>query len=189
MRAPLASLVVVASVSTALWASPAAAQDMPPGRPPSGYAQPGFAPPPPGYGQPGYYARRPAYRRNSPALMGVGITMITVGGIALLTGIVLTALPGPDTTTTCDKLGNCTTSTPTDVKRIVGIIMSGVGGIFVGVGVPLTLVGARKVPVDPNEPYEEAKRSPWVAAPHSQVAQSPLMLHLGAGSVGLSYQF
>jgi hypothetical protein len=91
----------------------------------------------------------PATQRNSPAMLGVGIPLIVAGGISTLATIPQLA-SGDDTATA---------------------LTLGAGILGLGVGIPITVVGAKKVPFDETSPGPQAK------------------LRLGPGSVDFSMEF
>jgi hypothetical protein len=144
---------------------PAAAETPPPvvvvpATPPPGYVPapqaypPGYAPPPPGYYVPppgGYYAPPatyyaqpgygPAYaprltERRSTGMMIAGIVSIGVGGVFLLTGAALAAIDA-----SCDSGFESCPGAGAGIGLAVG------GGVLLLVGIPLTIVGAQRVPV------------------------------------------
>jgi hypothetical protein len=152
---------------------PPAAQPPPPGygapppgygAPPPGYgaAPPGYGPPPPGYAPPpgyyyqpppGYYAGAPLpppvpKERNSPGMMVTGIVLTGVGVIALLSGAIV--YTSANTQQTYDSLG-CASGYCSyddhDDEKTAGIAVMIAGGAAVAVGIPLLVIGARKVPV------------------------------------------
>jgi hypothetical protein len=74
------------------------------------------------------YARyqKENYVRNSGGMMGGGIALASVGGFGLLVGSIFT-------------LGN-------DDTRTTGYFLIGMGIACIGAGIPLAIVGARRVP-------------------------------------------
>jgi hypothetical protein len=112
------------------------------------YGPPGAYPPPPGYYGPppgAYYPpsfQRPLFERQSTGAMAGGIVLISAGGVLLLAGAIA-AIPScqdtfnqnEDFTTTCDN----------HTATVVGLVVSGV--VAIAAGIPLTIWGARKVPV------------------------------------------
>ena len=80
--------------------------------------------------------------RFSPALMGVGISGIAVGGLALLAGLTLAAL---------DR----NRPSGASVALMVG------GGLGLAAGIPATVVGARRAaPALPQDPFEPSRQGP-----------------------------
>lgn len=141
-----------------------------PGYPPPGYAQPGGYPPE--YGQPQFYyppppmmGPPPRMERRSKGMMAGGIVLIGVGALSLITGLVTYAVGsiGPYQSSNCYGSYNCGGSyVPDSGTRTAGIVLM-VGGVAgLGVGIPLTVIGAKKVPVDPQtgEPKTEASTTP-----------------------------
>jgi hypothetical protein len=79
------------------------------------------------------YARyqKENYVRNSGGMMGGGIALASVGGFGLLVGSIFT-------------LGN-------DDTRTTGYFLIGMGIACIGAGIPLAIVGARRVPKESRE--------------------------------------
>lgn len=154
-------------------AQPAAAQPIAqPAPPPPGYgaAPPGYGQPPPGYGQPppgyapppgyyyqpppGYYAGAPLpppvpKERNSTGMMVTGIVLTGVGVVGLLSGAILYS--AANTQQTYDSL-DCISSEYCNYddhedEKVAGVALMIAGGAAIAVGIPLLVIGARKVPV------------------------------------------
>jgi hypothetical protein len=180
---------VLVSVPAFAQSAPTTAQEPPPGygEPPPGYPPPPprYAPAPPGYPEyttppPGaqyYYppppliGPPPRMERRSKGMMIGGIVLTGVGALSFLTGLTVYALgsAGTDDCTSgsyysCDWKSDSGTQT-------TGAIMMVLGGAAVAVGIPLTVVGARKVPVDP-----------------AAESKAPT-LQLGAGRASLRFAF
>jgi hypothetical protein len=162
---------------------------------PPGYGQPAYGQPAygqPGYGQPQFYYAPPSLmgppprmERRSKGMMIGGIVLLGVGGLSGIVGALVYAVAsapthscGASTTTggsgysytydwnLCTDKGGQTAG--------AALMIAGLAGI--GVGIPLTIIGAKKVPVDP-ETGEPPKQS---AAP---------TLRLGAGHASLDFAF
>lgn len=109
----------------------------------------GTVPPPP--------PNRPLTRRRSPAMMVTGIVLISVGALAGLTGGLIVAVCSADSgacdssppSTGFDEYDYLTTEEDDDIEGTgTGLLVGGLIGV--GVGIPLTIIGARKVPVEPE---------------------------------------
>lgn len=176
------SLTLAATLAT----STASAQSAPPGpQPPPGYAvQPAPGQPPPGYAQapmppPGYapgYGPPPGYpvppgaypppqpiekERRSTGMMVAGIVLTGVGAISLIAGALTYSLAAVNTTN--DALSCSLNTTVSNCakdhsgQQAAGAVMMVAGVAGIGVGIPLWIIGGRKVPVDRNQPRDEAK--------------------------------
>lgn len=87
-------------------------------------------------------------------MMG-GILLTTLGGVGMVSAGVLAS-----TAATCI---DCTSQSQ-DTKAFVALAMLIVGGISVGIGVPLIVHGGKRVPRAPDEPV--ARWAPaWIGAP------------------------
>jgi hypothetical protein len=128
--------------STAL--GPTALPSQPP--PPLGYAGLPLAPAPIPY----YPPPTPEHERNSPGMMATGIVLASLGGLVgvgtLLVGLVDGATSGVD-----GDYANCGPSCAEAYESSDGnaaaYLIAGVGsGVAIAVGIPLIVVGARRVP-------------------------------------------
>ncbi len=174
------------------------------GEPPPGYAPapPGYAPAPPGYGPPGYpqpgYGQPqfyypppslmgppPRMERRSKGMMAGGIVLIGVGGLSLITGLAVYAIGGVGSFKSCSSTsGNYSYNynyndcgwTADKGTQAAGVALMVLGVAGLGVGIPLTVIGAKKVPVDPQ-------------AGEPPAAITTPMLHLGAGNASLDFAF
>jgi hypothetical protein len=91
------------------------------------------------YTGPGY-TPVPRERRSVGAMAG-GIVLTVAGGVMLLSSLIVAVLP-THCTTTIDGFGeNCSA----DTGAAVGLLIGGLIGL--GAGIPLTIWGARRVPV------------------------------------------
>lgn len=77
--------------------------------------------------------------RNSTGMMVAGIVILSVGGVGFVVGGALVAEANDD----CFD-GSC----KDEEMEVAGIITMIAGGSLVALGLPLTIVGARKVRVD-----------------------------------------
>jgi hypothetical protein len=104
-------------------------------------------------------------KRNSPGLMVGGIVLTAVGAVTLSIGAVL-ASASNQYDCACTELGcDCGVSDDNETTGIV-LIVSGLVGV--GVGIPMIVIGAKKVPA--------------VSEPQASVL-------LGPGSAKLRVQF
>jgi len=91
----------------------------------------------------------PTTRRRWPIL----ITGLTLGGLGIVGGIAGGVLVG---TKKCledvNNDGTATTNTPCDLgkQRTTGGVLIGAAVLFIGVGIPLTVIGAKPIPVEPK---------------------------------------
>ncbi|WP_437725714.1 hypothetical protein [Sorangium sp. So ce861] len=156
-----------------------------PGYPPPGY-QGGYAP----YGgaypplPPGYPSRTedipPApppvpLRRKSPGLMLGGIALTAGGTIAFFAGTGLLASASERYEIYCDFGGYtsiCDTRTD-GPRQVAGALVSIGGGLMLAVGIPLWVIGGKKVPATADAPEEPAQTT----------------LSLGPGSAALRTRF
>lgn len=143
----------MAPAGTPATPQPSAPYGAPYGAPPPGAALAPRAetvPPPP--------STPPLTRRRSPAMMVTGIVLISVGALAGLTGGLIVAVCSADsgacestpTSTGFDEYDYLTTEEDDDIQGTGAALLVG-GLIGVGVGIPLTIIGARKVPVEPKK--------------------------------------
>ncbi|WP_437308310.1 hypothetical protein [Sorangium sp. So ce388] len=169
---------------------PQAGPGAPPGYPPPGYPPPGYpggyapyggAYPPPPLGYPPPAADLPPapppvpLRRKSPSLMLGGIALTAGGTIAFFAGTGLLASASERYEIYCDfggYTGVCDTRTD-GPRQIAGALISVAGGVMLAVGIPLWIIGGKKVPAT-----GEAPRAP---------AQTTLSL--GPGSAALQTRF
>lgn len=130
--------------------------------PPPGYAPPpGYGAPPPEYGAapPGYavppggayyygYGPPPPIpkKRRSTGMMVSGIVLTALGGVTLLAGAVVYGM-AKKTSCTYSATGATFCSRNED-GATAGTIAMLLGGGMIAAGIPLTVVGARKVPVN-----------------------------------------
>ncbi|WP_437624342.1 hypothetical protein [Sorangium sp. So ce1151] len=164
---------------------PQAGPGAPPGYPPPGYPG-GYAPyggayPPPPLGYPPPAADYPPapppvpLRRKSPSLMLGGIALTAGGTIAFFAGTGLLASASERYEIYCDfggYTGVCDTRTD-GPRQLAGALISVAGGVMLAVGIPLWIIGGKKVPAT-----GEASRAP---------AQTTLSL--GPGSAALQTRF
>ncbi|APR85369.1 Hypothetical protein A7982_10718 [Minicystis rosea] len=143
----------------------------PPGVAPPGYAPPGYAPP--GY-PPGAYAPyapssmtwTPAFEtaRRSSTMMGLGITLMVVGGTGIIIGSSMFAAGNQENFDyyPCTDDGSCS-----DIPALIddkalkkgGIAVLVIGAAAVVAGLPLTIIGSQRVPV-------KAATSAFLPEPH-----------------------
>lgn len=164
--APVAALGVLITSATANAQVPApssAAAPAGPGyAPPAGYGYPpGYAPPGYGYPPPGAYAPyapQPGWtavvetERRSPKMMGLGIALMALGGTGIIIGSSMFAAGNHISydAVPCFDGGDCGSFPSNDE----GLKKGGIATLVVSVaaiaaGLPLTIVGAQRVPLKP----------------------------------------
>ncbi|WP_433933681.1 hypothetical protein AB3662_04775 [Sorangium cellulosum] len=160
----------------------------PPGYPPPGYPPPGvqggYAPyggayPPPGY-PPAAAELPPApppvpLRRKNPGLMLGGIALTAGGTIAFFAGTGLLASASERYEIYCDFGGFtdvCDTRSD-GPRQVAGALISVAGGVMLAVGIPLWIIGGKKVPATDEAPKAPAETT----------------LSLGPGSATLHTRF
>ena len=196
-RALLASCLTATMLAT----TPGFAQTPKPEEPPPGYAPPppGYAPAPPGYGQPGYgqpygqpgYGQPqfyypppplmgppPRMERRSKGMMVGGIVLLGVGALSLVTGLAVYAagsLGSYECTAGWGSGGGYCGYKESSSEKTAGAALMIVGVAGIGVGIPLTVIGAKKVPVDPQTGEQALTTTPT--------------LRVGAGHASLGFAF
>lgn len=139
-------------------------------------------PPPAYYGQAPYYydpvPPPPPTKRNNPALMGLGIAMTATGTIGLLSGLAVLASGNNRIDVYCDGGQLCGNRDDTGMQLAGGVMMI-VSGITAGVGIPLWVIGARRVPASKDES----------APPSSEQTAARATLHLEPGGASLHFTF
>jgi len=141
----------------------------PQGYPPPGYyAQPyGYAPPP-GYGQPYYYGPpqipppmdRPMKRRN-PAMMGTGIAFTGVGAVGILAGAIVY---GTASNASCSTNFGFEIRCTDQSQQTAGAVVMVIGAVLLAAGIPLWVVGGKKVPDTDTQPSTAVVVGPRSAA-------------------------
>jgi hypothetical protein len=162
------------------------------GQPPPGYGPPppGYGPPPPGYGPPGYYPPPGPYyyypppgpyygqpggpmappepkERRSTGMMVTGIVLAGIGGLGFIVGVAVYST-AESRISDCAYVydygayGSC--DDDSDERQAAGIGMMIAGGALLAVGIPLAVVGGRKVSTkskgQPEPEVEEASLVP-----------------------------
>jgi hypothetical protein len=98
-------------------------------------------------------------KRNSPGLMIGGIVLTSAGAVVLSIGAVLAGAEN-QSDCVCDELGcDCGSS---DEEQTTGIVLIVSGLVGVGVGIPMIVIGAKKVP-DVSEPQAAVLLGPGSA--------------------------
>ncbi|XXY46246.1 hypothetical protein WME91_40220 [Sorangium sp. So ce269] len=174
---------------------PQAGPGAPPGYPPPGYPPPGYPPPgypggyapyggaypPPPLGYPPPAADLPPtpppvpLRRKNPSLMLGGIALTAGGTIAFFAGTGLLASASERYEIYCDfggYTGVCDTRSD-GPRQIAGALISVAGGVMLAVGIPLWIIGGKKVPATGEAPTAPAQTT----------------LSLGPGSAALQTRF
>jgi hypothetical protein len=165
-----------AAVAPPLQPPPTASAPPQPPQYPPGYGYPGYPPPYtyPGYGYPypyGYYAQQdygpppPPTRHASSEMMAAGITMTAGGLVALFAGSIFLAASKDKIDIYCDGPLLCGHKDQPTMKG-AGITMMIGGGVVAVVGIPLWIVGARRVPLkDADKEKGESKPGAPASAP------------------------
>ncbi|MDI1481741.1 hypothetical protein, partial [Polyangium sp. y55x31] len=172
------------------------------GPPPPGYIPPQggeYGQPPPGYGPPPqqgypygypyygpYYGEPqpppPRYERKNTTMMVGGILATTAGIVGVLAGSAIASTAANQIPIYCDsQFGPTICETRTDETQLAvgyGILITGV--VALGVGVPLWVIGSKRVPVK----SDETTPTTTPAAP-----QTSLRLLVGPTSAGLHVTF
>ena len=130
------------------------------GAPPPGYYPPPYGyPPPPGYGQ-GYYGQpAPApiqpMKRRSAALMGPGIAFTGLGAVGIIVGaVVYSAASSASCATDFGVSVTCTDQS----QQTTGAVIMLVGVGMLAVGIPLWIIGGKKVVDNDAQPAPAAAR-------------------------------
>jgi hypothetical protein len=162
-------------------ADPGAAPGYPPPGPQGAYAPYGgaYPPLPPGYPvNPSEIPPAPPpipLRRKSPSMMWGGIALTAGGTIAFFTGTGLLASASNRYEIYCDfggSMGVCETRAD-GPRQVAGAVISVAGGIMMAVGIPLWVIGGKKVPADGAAPAAPAQTT----------------LSIGPGSAALQTRF
>lgn len=142
----------------------------------------------PYYAPPQYYPASqlppplPRVRYSTP-MMGVGIAMVTLGAIAALTGVVISAQAssryqyyGPG--------GYLQSRQPDEGMKNAGIVVGVLGGIVLAGGIPIWVIGGRMVaakkPADSPAPDD---------APATEPARPTAVLRVGPAGASLQMAF
>jgi len=179
-------------------AAAGAPQPQPPpgyGTPPPGYGTPppgyGYGAPPPGYGYPspyyGYYGSAPPtppprFERNNTGMMVGGILLTSGGIVGILVGSALASTAGNQIDVYCESPGGggpVVCERRADASQLAagyGVLIGGF--VALGVGIPLWLIGGKRVP---------AKGEAAPAAPPPPSAS--MRLRIGPSSATLDVRF
>jgi len=157
-----------AALFTLLPATEAFAQDPPPPQP---YYPPGYDPnaqqQPAPYYQPGYdpnpYGRRqrpprPPSRAADPGLAAGGGVLVGLGALGMVAGA-FTMLAGALANTSCSFTNGCSTQGDQNVVMAGGLTILG-GVLFIGGGVPMLVIGLKRVPLDPQPGFPPDPNAP-----------------------------
>jgi len=123
----------------------------PSGKPGGGYyPPPGAAGPPPGMMMypPGSVPPPPLMKRRSTGLFVTGIVLIPVGAITALVGGVMVAAADSTSFDFSDSDFGRSSSSSSGSGAGVGVLA--VGGLMLVGGIVMTVIGGKKVPVDPG---------------------------------------
>lgn len=112
--------------------------------------------------------------------MGIGIAMTSVGIVGLLSGLASFASANNRIDVYCDGGFQCGTRDDEDLQVAGGVLMI-VGGVMGAVGIPLWVIGGKRIPLKPNESPE--------GTPSEKPAAAQARLKIGPGSLGLHVSF
>lgn len=154
-----------ASAPPPVWGAPPAwgtqaSGPTPPPATPWGQAPPGYAPygqpynyGPGGYGPPPVEPPAPTQRASTPMFVA-GIVTLSVGGVVAIIGSAVLASSGDEVQVYCDNPDGspgsypCRTAEDTSGRGLgIGLLVA--GGVGVAAGIPLLILGSRRVPADP----------------------------------------
>ena len=113
-------------------------------------------------------------------MMGIGIAMVVVGGVGFLSSLAALATANNRIDVYCDGGFICGSRDDEDLQVIGGVLM-GVSGAVLIAGIPLWVIGGRKIPLD-----EQEKPAPDTSVKYSRPAP---VLHIGPTSASLSVAF
>lgn len=160
------------------------------GTPPQGYGPYGPYSYPYGYyPPPGYYPEQlppppPPTKRANGTLMTVGIVLTSVGAVGVLSGLAAFASANNRIDIYCDGGNRCGTRDDADLQ-ITGAVMMIVGGVMGLGGIPLWVIGGRRVPLSPEETKALEGAPPATTPPPSPAAS----LRVGPTSASLVVTF
>jgi hypothetical protein len=168
----------------------------PPGYGPQGEAgqtPPGYGPMPPGYGPyygyGGYYGPAagpppPKYERHNSGMMVGGVLLTTGGVLATLIGSAVATTASDQIPIYCDQgFGPTICETRADSTQLaVGVATLVTGLVAVGVGIPMWVIGGKRVPVKETKPGDPA-------APPADAPKTSLQLVVGPSSAMLRATF
>lgn len=141
--------------------------------------------PPPYYGPPYYYEQPPPplppTKRANPTMMAVGVTMVVVGGVGFLSSLAMFATANNRIDVYCDGGLRCATRDDEGLQVAAGVLMGLSGAVLVG-GIPLWVIGGKKVPVPQPEPKEKPEK-------YGRMELSAPTLSIGPTSASLSFAF
>lgn len=112
--------------------------------------------------------------------MGVGIAMTSLGIVGVLSGLAAFASANNRIDVYCDGGFLCGNRDDEDLQAAGGALMI-VGGVLGAVGIPLWVIGGKRIPLKPTENSNTPSDKP-PAAPQAT-------LKIGPGSAGLHVAF
>jgi hypothetical protein len=110
-------------------------------------------------------------QRRSTGMMITGLILSGLGAVSLFTGVAVYAAGSSSDDCSYNGYGSSCSSDSGAQAAGVGFMVGGLIGI--GVGIPLAIVGGRKVPVDPQAqpaPAEQASLIPQVSGGPRNIA-------------------
>lgn len=164
--APPAPAAPVPGGAVAPPGAPAAAPPVGYGAPPSGPGLPAYGPPP-AWGDPSAFAAPPRLERYSSPMFVGGIVALSLGGVGLIAGSVLYGSGASKYDVYCtdeDGFTNVCGEADDPDERGPGLALLVAGGVLVAGGIPLVLVGGRKVPKGKVPPPVTASIGPTGAS-------------------------
>jgi hypothetical protein len=117
--------------------------------------------------------------------MAVGIVTTSVGAIGLLSGLAAFASANNRVDVYCDGGNRCGTRDDEDLQ-VAGAVMMIAGGVLALGGLPLWIIGARRVPLDPED-----TKTPPDGTPGSPSSPPPpaATLRIGPGNASFTVSF
>ena len=143
---------------------------------------PAYPPSPSFYGPEAPFSLPPATPKEpaTSRMQTAGIVAAITGVATLITGSILMSIAKDRIDVYRDGPAYCCSIDDAPLRN-AGITMLVIGGITATVGVPLWMIGGRRVPIrKPTAPDDTSPKTPALRAP---------LLRVGAGSAALSWQF
>lgn len=114
-------------------------------------------------------------------MMGIGIAMTSLGIVGVLSGLASFASANNRIDVYCDGGIQCGSRDDENLQVAGGVLMI-VGGVLSAAGIPLWVIGAKRVPLKDNESPD--KKPSDQTPPPAQAT-----LKIGPGSAGFQLQF
>lgn len=116
-------------------------------------------------------------------MMGIGVAMVVVGGIGFLSSLAALATANNRIDVYCDGGFKCASRDDTSLQIAGGVLMGVTGAVLIA-GIPLWVIGGRKVPLDDAPPPP-----PDTTPKYSRFQLSAPTLAVGPASASLSFAF